>query len=385
MTQPTFISNQQTLEGAIAQLKTVKAFAIDLEFDKNHFRYGFQICLMQIFDGTNCYLIDPLSPRIDIKAIFGVLEDSSIQKVVFSFGEDMRLMHSLGCFPKNIVDTAVAARLADYAPASLGNMLEAALDIEVNKSAQASDWFTRPLTPKQIEYAASDVLHLLKLQDLLAQKVEELGRTEWLNQENAAWDELDYSDIDSNVYLKEKDKRNLSVYEWFVFGKLMDLREAEAQKLNRPSYKVLSKDYLLELAKRSNQIHRFDKIRGIHKKIKTPVFKQTLQKTLDKAIEKANQQRLSQTEPATTRLSEEEYKKFIARKKLQDIAKKDVFKPIQEAMRADLGDNVITLLINNRIMQDLAIGRTKDLLPYKIELIKKYATQLELDYTQYFQ
>jgi ribonuclease D len=295
----------------------------------------------------------------------------------------MRLLHSLGCFPKNIFDIATAARIADYAPSSLGTVLDTVLEITVNKSAQASDWHNRPLTPKQIEYAASDVLHLLELKEVLLQKITTLDRLEWLQQENAVWDQVDFSDLDNNVYLREKDKKNMSIYEWFVFSELMHLREEKAKELNRPSYKVISKDYLIEMAQRPTQIHRFDKIRNIHRKLKTPEFKSSLQQTLNKAVQEANNQRLSKTDKASKRLSPEDYQKFIERKKRKDEAKKNVFKPIQKAMLEDLGENIITLLINNRIMEDWAIGNIEQLLPYKKQLIEQYATKLQLDVNQY--
>ena len=56
-----YIDHQESFEKTIAVLASKKTIFIDLEFDKNHFRYGFNLCLMQIFDGENIYLIDPLS------------------------------------------------------------------------------------------------------------------------------------------------------------------------------------------------------------------------------------------------------------------------------------------------------------------------------------
>src|SRR5690554_7245294 len=84
-----YIDNKESFEKAISILSTKKEIFIDLEFDKNHFRYGFNLCLMQIFDGEICYLIDPLTER-EIEHIFPVLENQDIQIVCFAFIKDIR-------------------------------------------------------------------------------------------------------------------------------------------------------------------------------------------------------------------------------------------------------------------------------------------------------
>jgi hypothetical protein len=52
-------------------------------------------------------------------------------------------------------------------------------------------------------------------------------------------------------------------------------------------------------------------------------------------------------------------------------------------MLEDFDENIITLLINNRIMEDWAIGNIEQLLPYKKQLIEQYANKLQLDVNQY--
>ena len=83
------ITQQVDLNECITQLEAVSQFSIDLEFDKNHFRYGFNLCLMQIFANGICYLIDPLSEELDIKTIFPVIEDPTKEKIVFSRQQDL--------------------------------------------------------------------------------------------------------------------------------------------------------------------------------------------------------------------------------------------------------------------------------------------------------
>ena len=48
----------------------------------------------------------------------------------------------------------------------------------MNKQQQSSDWGADELSPAQLEYAASDVLHLHKLRDRLTEMLEREGRME---------------------------------------------------------------------------------------------------------------------------------------------------------------------------------------------------------------
>jgi len=161
------ITHQEELESITENLSNVSRIAADLEFDKNYYRYGFNLCLVQLFDGENCYLVDPLSDDLNIKSIFPVLEDPEIEIITFAFGEDLRLLHSLGCFPKNIYDIDIATSLLNYEPGSLTKLLDEAIDVDTGKSSQTSNWFQRPLTDQQKKYAAHDVLHLFDLKDKL--------------------------------------------------------------------------------------------------------------------------------------------------------------------------------------------------------------------------
>ena len=49
------INKADDFQSCVDSLSQKSQFSIDLEFDKNRFRYGFNLCLMQIFDGKDCY------------------------------------------------------------------------------------------------------------------------------------------------------------------------------------------------------------------------------------------------------------------------------------------------------------------------------------------
>ncbi|MCF6342040.1 MAG: ribonuclease D, partial [Bacteroidales bacterium] len=201
-----YITTSPELNESLNHLINVPSFAIDLEFDKNRYAYGFNLCLVQIYSGEYCYLIDPLAKDLDIGLLFPLLENEKIQKVVLSFGEDLRLLHSLGCFPKNLFDLALASRLLNHPPGSLAVLLGEVLQIGINKSSQNSNGLKRPLTEKQLNYAAKDVVHLLKLQSLLVDEAREKKVLSWIEEENAGLDKLSFADVENNNFIKNKDK-----------------------------------------------------------------------------------------------------------------------------------------------------------------------------------
>ncbi len=50
------------------------------------------------------------------------------------------------------------------------------LDVDISKQQQSSDWAAETLSPAQLEYAASDVLHLHALRDKLTGRLLRDGR-----------------------------------------------------------------------------------------------------------------------------------------------------------------------------------------------------------------
>ena len=55
-------------------------------------------------------------------------------------------------------------------------MCKELLNIELSKVEQTSDWSVEELTEEQKVYAASDVLHLHKLKEILEEKLKKLNR-----------------------------------------------------------------------------------------------------------------------------------------------------------------------------------------------------------------
>jgi len=370
-----YIVNNKDLENCIVELKDLAAIAIDLEFDKNRYAYGFNLCLVQIFTGEQCYLIDPLSKELDIQKLFPSLEDKSTQKVVFAFGEDLRLLHSLGCFPKNLFDIATAAKLLNYPPGSLAVLLETIIGVQINKSSQNSNWLKRPLTENQLNYAALDVIHLLKLRTAIVEEATEKNKLNWIDEENAAFDKLSYVGVENNNFIKKKDMNGLTEFEWNLFKELMLLREGFAKATGRPSYQIADKEVLKELAQNPDKSVFWNNTKGNRSAIRFSKFKAGFKKILIDT-EALN---LSKTDRANKPLPRENAIRHRTERSRTEKMKKMYFKPIQQEIAKEHGEHAATIILGNRIIAAILAGDTDQLKNYQLKLIKSSAQQLGID------
>lgn len=378
-----FIDDQQKLNSIVPTMEKADYLAIDLEFDKNYYRYGFNLCLMQIFDGSNCYLIDPLSSTLNIKTIFPVLESPSVQKIAFAFGEDLRLLHSLGCFPRNIYDLDNAISLLNYSPASLTNHLEVILGIDTGKSSQMSNWYKRPLTEDQIRYAAEDVLHLIKLKKVLVDEAVQKKISGWIAEENRIMDSLDYSDIDNNDFIKEKDKNDFNEIEWHIYFRLMETREEMAEKLNKPSFQIIKKELIKKIARDPDKLNRWTSTRGIFKRLRTEEMQEKLIDVINQASNEAKEMGLSENTSASSTLTDEQKAHYREQREKINRAKAEFFKPIKDLIESDYGKEVSTYLFSNRIIGELVTAEKPELADYKLALLERYSNDLNINIKDY--
>lgn len=380
-----FIDKHTDLESCVSFLREKSELAIDLEFDKNYHRYGFNLCLIQIYAEGECFLIDPLSEKLDVKILFPVLENEQIEKVVFAFGEDLRLLHSLGCFPKNIYDINIATSLLNYPPASLTNLIASILEFDTGKSSQKSNWFKRPLSENQIHYAAQDVLHLFKLKDILLAEAAEKGVSRWIAEENALMDEANYADEECNNFIKEKDKQGLTEQEWYIFKKLMAFREKTAKKFNRPGFKIIKKDHLKALARDPQNLRNWHKKNGLHQAVKTTKYKKILHNILKEGALEADNLGLSKTEPANKPLDKKMHAHYSAEKARLDKMKTRFFNPIKQKITEQYGKETASFIFSNRIISELITNEERQLENYKKNIIIEYARELELNPNEIFE
>lgn len=157
---------------------------LDTEFVRVR-TYHPRLGLIQLFDGVTTSLIDPVAIS-DLSPLAGLLEDTSVVKVLHACGEDIEVFqHALGCVPQPMVDTQILAAFLGYGVSTgFASLVNEYLGVELDKSESRADWMARPLTDNQLDYAAADVVYLAPLYAVLSEKVKEKGWWEAALQES---------------------------------------------------------------------------------------------------------------------------------------------------------------------------------------------------------
>jgi ribonuclease D len=108
-----------------------------------------------------------------------VLGDPAVLKIFHFARFDLAvLFHRFGVMPRPVYCTKIASRLTrTYTDRhGLKDLVGELLRVDLSKQQQSSDWGADALTPAQLEYAASDVLHLHALKEKLDTLLAREGR-----------------------------------------------------------------------------------------------------------------------------------------------------------------------------------------------------------------
>jgi len=244
------VSRPAQLGVAARELIGSHVIALDTESNSFH-RYPEQLCLIQIASRHKVYIIDTIA-LYDLAPLRDVLADVSIKKVVHAADYDIRsLDRHCGLHIHNLFDTSIAARFTGITQFGLAALTRDLLGITINKSKrlQRADWGRRPLSAEALEYAATDVRHLLALREILDQRLQTLGRTAWVAEECVRIEEVRYAAPNlETAYLSVKGAKDLDGRGLAVLQSLFLFREEEARRQHRPPFMVLPDTTLIFLA-----------------------------------------------------------------------------------------------------------------------------------------
>jgi len=373
-----YVDTQEGILECAEHISKHEVISFDLEFDRNRYRYGFTLCLMQIMAGDTCYLIDPLPDAVNLRPVFDVIESPHILKTVFSAKEDLELLHILGCHPVNMYDSGKAIRLLDFQQSSLAVVLEHFLGVTVDKESQTSNWFTRPLSDAQHNYAAMDVFHLIPLMEKVKELAKEMGRSHWISEENRLLQERDFSAIDNGLLYSEKDKKDLNEVQWHVYCRLLKYREEKAEELDVPPGRLLHKEYIKEILL-SNGMRYWEKNRRTHKKFRNAESKRETLALLKRWENEAIDSGLSKEKNARKKLSREEYQQFkVARIEKEEFLD-NVVKPLKRSLTEMVGEHASSFILSNRVAGDMKSDSSIVLPEYRRRLIAEAAKKVDLE------
>ena len=141
-----------------------------------------RLCVVQVSKGDGSADVVQI-PRDGARpeVLARVLEDPGVMKIFHFARFDIAvLLHRFGVMPAPLFCTKIASRLTrTYTDRhGLKDLVRELLGIELSKQQQSSDWGADALTPAQLDYAASDVLHLHALKERLDVLLDREGRRE---------------------------------------------------------------------------------------------------------------------------------------------------------------------------------------------------------------
>jgi ribonuclease D len=238
------------LEQLASELARASYIALDTEFMRDQ-TYWPKLCLMQVAArGGPAAIIDPLAEGLDLSAIYRLMGEPRIVKVLHAARQDIEIFwHQGGVIPDPLFDTQIAGMVCGFGEAaSYETLVRRLTNAELDKSARFTDWGRRPLTPRQLEYALADVTHLCDVYEKLERELQRTGRESWVKEEIAALKDSDLYELDPANAWKRLKPRTTNKRFLAVLSSIAAWREQEAQTRDVPRNRVLRDEALLEIA-----------------------------------------------------------------------------------------------------------------------------------------
>jgi len=141
-----------------------------------------RLCLIQMSGGDgDCHLVQVAVGQTEAPNLCKMLADPNVLKL-FHYGrfDIAAMLNAFGTVAAPVYCTKIASKLVrTYTDRhGLKNLLQELLRVDISKFQQQSDWGAAELSKAQLEYAASDVLYLHQLREVLDIRLERENRSE---------------------------------------------------------------------------------------------------------------------------------------------------------------------------------------------------------------
>ena len=247
---PQYVHTPAALKPLLTAVENCDRVGLDTEFVSEG-TYEPILCLVQIATAEGIWIVDPLAVS-DLRPLWLLLTEPDRLVIALAAREEIRFcIRGADRPPPRVFDPQVAAGLVGYGyPLSHTNLVRKVLGVRVAGGESFTDWRRRPLTDKQVEYAADDVRHLLALEQHLMADADQRGRREWVELECAKLLDRVTNGAQEERWMRVSGSGNLQRRELAVLRELWRWRDQEARRTNQPSRRVLRDEMLIEIAKR---------------------------------------------------------------------------------------------------------------------------------------
>ncbi|HJS66971.1 MAG TPA: ribonuclease D [Nitrospiraceae bacterium] len=267
---PPYITDQHALESLCRTLRQSSRLALDTEFVGED-TFIPRLELIQVATTTTAAVID--FPAVQacgsLDVFWELICDAKIEKVVHAGRQDLDLfaIHA-GQIPKPFFDTQIAAAMVGYgAQVAYANLVQRLHGMKLAKAHTFTNWSARPLSEDQIAYALEDVEFLLSIHTHLQDRLNTLGRSEWVSEEFARLETAvgEKSREPQERYQRIRGWDTLKPKGAAVLRELAAWREAEARRRNVPRGRVMRDEVLIQLARHPpKSVNDLRGLRGVH-------------------------------------------------------------------------------------------------------------------------
>lgn len=245
------IISQSDLKECVAHCQSKGIVAIDTEFVWERTFYP-NLGLIQVASDEKCFLIDPLAFD-DLSALGELISDPEVMIIFHDALQDLQILNiATKALPTNVFDTRSASGFAGgNGTISLAKLHLELLDIDLPKTESRTDWIKRPLTDKQVEYAKDDVIYMVKMCQLLIERMKANETYAWFNEEmQALEDPKNYDDSNSASvqFAKAMGGGRFSPQQLEALKQLVFWREGQAKLKNKPRNFIIRIEVLVDIA-----------------------------------------------------------------------------------------------------------------------------------------
>ena len=248
MSTPTpIVATAEDFDALCSRVRASKRVALDTEFHTER-SFAPRLMVLQLAFDDGAVIVDPLAIR-DLRPLIDALENGTV--VGHALSSDLKIFaERFDAVPLRVFDTQVAAAFLGYGmQISLADLVHDLEHVRLAKSQTVSDWSSRPLNARQIEYLVDDVAHLLPMYDKLVSRLEAAGRLDWALEECAVLGDIErYRADERRAYMRIPGAMRMNRRELGVLNEVVKLRERVARERDLPLKYILPDDVVSGLA-----------------------------------------------------------------------------------------------------------------------------------------
>ncbi len=249
-----YIDDVAELKKLCKSLKGTPALGVDTEFIGEH-SYFPKLALIQLAVKEQVWLVDPVVIE-DLSPLAEVIADPATTVIMHDAECDAQILHrALNCNIGRLFDTQLAAAFVGLPEKTgLATLIRRLINKRVSKGQQVTNWLKRPLSNKQLEYAAQDVLYLDRIYHILSERLTRTKRGDFFLEEQATHMAKWMAPIDVTQRFKKMfPTSRMTVQRQAGLKQLLTWREHTAMERDVPRRHVLSDEAIMALAQQLPQ------------------------------------------------------------------------------------------------------------------------------------